>query len=214
MASLFEPDRSVLVASGYESVGHVPFLLSAGLEYLDEPNRFLRERATGAWHPNRREQSPYGRALRPSENTIRAYGRDLENALTYFETRKLDWRTIDYQQLLDTYDADMGTGRCSADGSGLGNSTINRRVDTLVEFLLWSGDRGFRRPFSVATELAPRNGSLRGAPAGRKRVKAEVRIGRRRVHSRHLRLPTGAEIHTWLSEIETRLVERDRDPAR
>lgn len=111
MAPLFEPDRSVLVASGYESVGHAPFLLSAGLEYLDEPNRFLRERATGAWHPNRREQSPYGRALRPSENTIRAYGRDLENALTYFETRKLDWRTIDYQQLLDTYDADMGTGR-------------------------------------------------------------------------------------------------------
>src|SRR5271168_1733940 len=94
----------------------IPFLLSVDMKYLDEVNRFLRERAAGVWRPEQRERSAYAARSKLSDNTLDAYSRDLENFWTYLEARGVRWQTLSYQQLLDSYDADMAQGRWSADG--------------------------------------------------------------------------------------------------
>lgn len=203
MAYLFKADRGALAAAGHERFAHVPFILSADMAYLDGPNRFLRERATGDWHLNRRDGAPNGRAPKPCENTVMAYARDIENAWSFFEHFGLDWRTVSYQRLLDTYDRWMGDGRWSSDGKRLEDSTINRRVDTVVECLSWAADRGLRERFEVATEL--RTETVRaGRFAHREQRSVEIRIGRRRVHPRKLRLPAASEVQGWLAEVAVR----------
>ena len=51
MPYLFLPDAEVLRAADLSAFATVPFLLDDQLEYLDAPNRSLRERALGNWHP-------------------------------------------------------------------------------------------------------------------------------------------------------------------
>ena len=114
---------------GLERSTRVPFLLSDDMRYLDEPSRFLRERAAGIWRPEQRESSAYSARTRLSDNTLDAYSRDLENFWTYLETRKVRWQTLSYQHVLDFYDADMARGRWSEDGKPLSASTVNRRVE-------------------------------------------------------------------------------------
>ena len=53
MAYLFKADAQLLNDAALREFSTVPFILSNGFEYLDEANRFLRERATGRWHPLR-----------------------------------------------------------------------------------------------------------------------------------------------------------------
>jgi integrase len=203
MVFRFHPDGKMLSAAGFGKLSHIPFLLGRDLQYLDEPNRFLRERALGTWHPNRRDVSPYGRVRLPAVNTIAAYGADLENFLTYVEAKGLDWHRLSYQQLLETYDGDMGRGSWSVDGQPLSSSTINRRVGLATEFLQWAADHDLRDAFEVITSLSSH--TARSGKSARKRHQAaEVRVGRRRVHPSHLRLPTAAEIKRWLAEIAAR----------
>ncbi len=85
----------------------------------------------------------------------------------------------------------------------MGSSTINRRVDIAVEFLSWAGDRGLWPTFAVITELCTRVGRF-GRSEGRRQESSKVRVGRRRIHPRHLRLPTAAEIAKWLAEVAAR----------
>jgi hypothetical protein len=60
VAFRFRPDVEELRRAGLDSYARVPFLLSQHVEYLDEVNRFLRERADGVWSPQRRGRSAYG----------------------------------------------------------------------------------------------------------------------------------------------------------
>ena len=170
------------------------------MEYLDEVNRFLRERTVGTWRPEQRENSAYAARLKLSDNTLDAYSRDLENFWTFIEARKICWQTLSYQQLLDTYDTAMARGCWSEDGKPLSPSTINRRVDLAVQFLQWAAQRALREAFNVAAGVR----STISRKVGHQRQVVEVRIGRRRVEPVHLRLPTAAEISRWLAEVKVR----------
>ena len=170
------------------------------MEYLDEVNRFLRERTVGTWRPEQRENSAYAARLKLSDNTLDAYSRDLENFWTFIEARKIRWQTLSYQQLLDTYDTAMARGCWSEDGKPLSPSTINRRVDLAVQFLQWAAQRALREAFDVAAGVR----STISRKVGHQRQVVEVRIGRRRVEPVHLRLPTAAEISRWLAEVKVR----------
>jgi integrase len=203
MAFRFAPDQCHLEGEGLGALARVPFLLSRDLVYLDEVNRFLRDRALGKWHPNRRNKSDYGRIRVLSDNALEAYSKDLENFWTYLEARGQDWRKLTYQQLRDSYDRDMGRGTWSEDFRPLQPSTINRRVDRAVEFLQWATDRGLRSPFPVETEFKSRSVAT-GKSAKRQFEPIEVRIGRRRPKPKHLRLPTMLEINRWLAEVAAR----------
>ncbi len=198
MTFRFAPDEADLTKADLDRYGRVPFLLSNDMEYLDEANRFLRERATGAWRPHRGDVSAYAARSLLSDNTLDAYSRDLENFWTYVEAQRLSWRAMTYQDLLDSYDKDMGRGRWSEDGKPLSPSTINRRVDLAAQFLEWAADRGERSPFKVPVDV-------RSKPSGNgRREPIEVRVGRRRVDPGHLRLPTAEEINRWLAEVRAR----------
>lgn len=195
MAYLFRRTSTALQSAGFQAVAHVPFILYCDMSYADEVNRFLRERALADWHPNNRHGEPASRVRVPSENTIFAISRDLENFLTYVEIAGLNWRVLTYKELLAGYQADQSNGAWSERGAPLAPSTINRRVGSVCEFLTWACDRGLRGSFEV----------LEGrSTSGRHSRKALTRMGRVREPVERLRIPTVAEISIWLAEISAK----------
>lgn len=173
------------------------------MSYADQANRFLRERALLDWHPNNRYGMPTARVRAPSENTIFALGRDIENFLTYTEVNGLTWRTIGYQELLATYQTDQSTGAWSERGEPLAASTINRRIGSACEFLTWAGDRYLREPFQVLASMSLVRDRSVTSTSGQQR-EAASRAGRVRERVGRLRIPTIVEIDKWLSEIFAR----------
>lgn len=206
MAFYFGPSgqtKASLAELGLEQYEHVPFILGADFDYLDEANNYLRERAFGIWSPSVGDVSEFGHRKPLSENSLAAYGRDLENFWSYVEIKGIDWRTLTYADLLTSYDKDMALGNWSASGAPLANSTINRRVDRALEFLRWSALRGHRGELKVPTHVIA---TALGA-RGRTRLStgpSEVRAGKRRVHPKHLRLPTIEEVTRWLGEVRVK----------
>lgn len=195
MAYLFPRSSRVLQSAGFSAMVHVPFVLLGDMSYADEVNRFLRERALVDWHPNNRHGEPTARVRVPSENTIFAIGRDLENFLTYVETSGLNWRVLTYKDLLTGYQADQSNGTWSERGVPLAPSTINRRVGSVCEFLTWACDRGLRGAFEILAEKPT---------SGRHSCKALTRMGRVREPVERMRIPSAEEIHTWLAEISAK----------
>ena len=203
MAFLFRRDRVSLVDAGFQSLAHVPFILNGDMSYADEVNRFLRERALLDWHPNNRYGEPSSPVRAPSENTMWAIGCDLENFLTYTEINNLDWRTIDYQGILQTYQADQLNGSWSERGESLAASTINRRVGYVCEFLSWAKERCLRPDFVVkgsSSTIRDRSGTA----TTNRSYEVRSRAGRVRERIERLRIPTAAEIGAWLAEVEVR----------
>jgi hypothetical protein len=153
MAALFFPRLGSLVGTAGETLTRVPFLLSHDLVYLDEPNSYLRARATGRWHPRARRPSDYFRARPLAENSIRAYASDLQNFFSFLEAADRDWISANGADLVDDYDDAVAKGEWSASprpqrdkplvaGTPLSAATINRRTSTATEFLSWAADRG------------------------------------------------------------------------
>jgi len=203
MAFLFRRDREFLARHGFDAVAHVPFLLNGDLSYADEANRFLRERALLDWHPSNRSGEPTAKVRTPAENTIFALARDLENFLSYVDVNDSDWRSLDYLQILRTYQADQLSGAWSERGEPLAPATINRRVGTVCEFLSWAGDRGLRPSFRVMGSRSTVRDRSGTATANRYRD-VVGRAGRVRERVERLRIPTVAEIDAWLGEVEAR----------
>lgn len=203
MAFLFRRNPTLLGSIGFGAVAHVPFLLNRDMSYADEINRFLRERALLDWHPHNRHGEATAHVRAPAENTIFAIARDLENFLTYVEVNGLDWRTIDYRQVLRTYQTDQNNGSWSERGVPLAPATINRRVGSVCEFLSWAGDRGLRPAFLILESRSTVRD--RSGTATTHRFHEVVgRAGRVRERIERLRIPTVAEIDAWLAEVEAK----------
>lgn len=212
MAFYFGPTeghKRQLRKAGLGSYAHIPFLMSAELDYLDDVNRFLRDRAWGLWTPQGGFASPYSKREILSENSIAAYGRDLENFWSYVEVKGLNWKLLTYLDLLEHYDRDMANGAWSSSGEPLGNATINRRVDRAVEFLRWAADKKLRKALNVPMTTVSR-AIYDGRSARTQSTTVEVRAGKRRVDPKHLRLPTIEEVNRWLGEVR---VKRGRTKA-
>jgi integrase len=203
MAHLFRRQRNYLTEHGFTIVTHVPILFNGDMSYAEEANRFLRERALVDWHPNNRYGEPTAKVRVPSENSMLAMGKDLENFLTYNEVNGLNWRALDYAQIMSTYQADQVNGSWSERGVPLSPSTANRRVGSACEFLTWGSDRGLRANFEVIRSLSTaRNRS--GTATSARFHNVVSRVGRVREKVERLRIPTVAEISAWLAEIEAK----------
>ncbi|MBB5713075.1 site-specific integrase [Sphingomonas xinjiangensis] len=191
---------------GLTRFAHVPFLVLRDMSYPEEANRFLRERALGIWHPNRREATAYGEVVALSANTVRSYANDLKSFITFTERRRLDWRRLSHADLLGSYDKAMSSGQLRSRGSTpLAAATINRRIAIAIEFMLWGGDRALRGPFVV---LSSRNGRSRSTGGRGRRTTSggliQGRIGIHRQHPSRLRLPSKQELDLWLAEVLAR----------
>ena len=196
--------REQMTAIGHGGLAHIPFLISREMDYLDEFNLFLRERATGAWHPNNRNGTAYARVRTLGANSTAAYGDDLRNFASYLEAKRLRWKELTYQQLLDTYDKDMSAGKWRSRGKApLAAATINRRMRTVVEFLLWAGDRNLRPMFQILRSCSPKRKSDRSRWWSSDGL-VDSRVGIHRVNPQRLRLPTTDEIERWLAEVRVR----------
>lgn len=145
MAFFFKANAEVLEGLGLANWVNVPFLLSVDLDYLDEVNRFLRELATGVWNPKERTRTEFATRIMPCDNTLEAFGRDLENWLSYMECSQKCWRTCSASELCE-YEHAMLRGEWSADHSPLSKNTVKRRVAKAEHFLSWSVERGLRSP--------------------------------------------------------------------
>jgi hypothetical protein len=207
MTFKFIPRRKLLEEHGYASVAHIPFLLSHDLAYEHEANRFLRERALHDWVPKRGHPAFDGgsgiagsRARVLNENACIALADDLENFLTYAQVHRIDWHKITFGALLASYQEDMLKGTWSAAGRGLAPQTVNRRMRTVCEFLLWASDHQLRPPFAIRTSTRRRNRRA----TSRRCDQVETRIGKVRANPELLRLPTTTEISAWLAEVEVR----------
>lgn len=194
MAYFFLPNSAYMAEANLSAYSTTPFLLSADFIYLDEANRYLRERAAGRWSQARPNPSAFAALRAPSDNSLTAYGHDLENWLSYLEQRKRDWRDCTLDDV-HAYRDDMRSGHWAADHRGLADSTVDRRTSQALDFLNWAVCRG-HRPAPDQMSVGPESLSAdRGAEI--------IRKGRRS-DPRHLRLPTTQELAVWEQSIELR----------
>ncbi len=151
---------------------------------------YLRWKAMGTWRS--KGQSAYSSLSRPSANTIKGLSADLVNLLSWCETRRVDWKKLSYNHLVDHYQGEMNAGRWSLleRGRPLSPSTINRRMGTACDFLEFAADRGWREPIVVQLESVRR-------PDVPSRT-TQARVGRMRRHPKELRLPTLVELNDWM----------------
>lgn len=201
MAYLIKPDNELLVRSGLERYHGIPFFLSKDGRYLDEVSMFLREKVVGDWTPASPNPSELAERQRLSENTAISYGEDLKNFTTYCERRRLDVKALSYQNLVDTYDRDMGSGKWSGRGKPLAAETINRRMRVACEYILWLADRDKRSAFRVPTKTI---GTAYGSSSTRRQREAITRVGQRRVDTKRLRLPSRDAIAAFNREVYVR----------
>ncbi|MCC8950222.1 site-specific integrase [Bradyrhizobium sp. Arg62] len=201
MAYMIMPCREKATALGIAHHAHVPMIWTAKWKLADEAVDYLIARGTGMWRPGDGLKSEYATAKRPSANSMYAFGRDIEHFLTYCERRRLDWRTVHYVHLLETYQADMETGAYSARKRKLAPATINRRMCTVGDFLTYAAKHGLRVSFEVEYETIVN--PYANSPKSRNGPEVARRAGRVRDNPDDLRLPTRAEIKSWLDNIET-----------
>lgn len=210
LATVFRPERKTMADAGYASVAHVPVLFDTRHRYLDDHNRYLRERALLEWHPSvggtatEKRLAGRGRLAYPRMKTLIDYAYALANWVEWAEWQDIDWRTGDYEALILSYDADMRAGRWSAGGRPLSASTRNLRTDRAVEFLCWAADRGLRPPFRFPVGTVSRHGDRGDRAGGHKAVVTEQRAGRARPDPSDLRLPRPEEIRSWLASVRVR----------
>ena len=196
MTYLIYPQKELMRLAGYDHLAHIPVLLSADWRYASEANRFLRERALGEWGRNTMQPYVYGKQL--AANTVRTYGRALENFLTWCETVGLSWREVELlPDVLRGYRQHMLNGKWSAAGTPLSAATINLRVETALSFLIWAGERGFRKPIEISPftsrNIAPRFSGSR----------ERSKVARVRQNPTDLNIPKEEDVKKWLDEVRS-----------
>jgi site-specific recombinase XerD len=201
MAYLISPNNRVLCNLSLERYYGIPFLVSHNWKYLDSESTFIRQKAVGDWTSGSGKPSGYAIKTRLSENTVRSYSEDLKNFVSYCERRRINVTDLTYQDLLETYDRDMGTGTWSAAENPLAPETINRRMRIACEFLSWTAEKGIRAEFLIPTKTVRRT---YGGSDNRRSQEIAQRIGQRRVDSLRLRLPSRLEISAFIEEVRVR----------
>lgn len=206
MAHVFQPDPKSLVFLGFDVIADIPVLFDNENFYCREHNRFLRERALGEWQPSSAKSngSMYSRGVwYPRPQTIKNIAYELKNFIEWCAFRQVDWRIATYQRHIRGYCDDMDRGRWSADSRPLGASTIEQRASTAIHFLTWAAERHLRAEFVVQTDKSRRpvkSGMASKTPF----VVKSRRAGRRRSNPMSLRLPSIAELKTWLTAVRAR----------
>ena len=188
-------------AAGYSALCHIPFLVSDAGEYLDIPNRYLRERALGEWVPKLRvnqqdEESRQARLL--TKASCMAMAKQIRHFLEWCSATDKDWREVQYlEDLVLQWQFGLLAGNCSPSGRPLSAGTVNHRVSEATYFLVWAQERGFRSRVSVKT--APTTGFRGGAT--RKRHSTAQRAAALAVPPSQMSLPSPEAVGRWLSAI-------------
>ncbi|WP_417431404.1 tyrosine-type recombinase/integrase [Kiloniella sp.] len=207
MASIFLPSSIRLSDLGYHSVAHVPVIFDSEHRYIREVNRYLRERATLDWHPSfprgKNQATVQRRKLNyPSQSTLKTTAYRLKNFIEWCDAVNLDWREATYLEHLMKYREHMASGVWSQDGDPLASGTIELRIDSACEFLIWGTDRWIRSEFKMVTGTVAV--SMKTGTGKNSSRSVTHRAGRKRQAPASLRLPEMDEINFWLKSIKTK----------
>lgn len=210
---LMFPVRETMYEKGQARVAHVPFLINKSGQYLDLPNRYLRERALLEWvpadaHPvhDPRERTTSNALLRyPTITTLRNIGERLKNFLLWCESIDLDWVEANYtEHLIFGYQSAMLKGTWSARGTPLAGATVNQRVDEATLLVTWGEQTGLRppgcRPFRVPSKVSRVLGKT-GKSSRQRGMVFIQRAGRANSAPGILILPDGSEKVRWLNNV-------------
>ncbi len=141
----------------------------------------------------------------PRQATLRSMAYELKNFNEWCEHRRLDWRTLSYDDVT-TYQRELLDGHWAARRRRkLKAATANARADQATHFLRWAADCGLRQPFSV-----PMIEKMRPVRSGRTTVTSlasmRVRAGRAKPSTteqiaRVVMLPTVDQVREWLHSL-------------
>lgn len=193
---VFFPNPERMIELGYQKLAYVPFLVGEDGSYPAEANRYLRERACLEWQPSAGEGTMLTRfTVRQTVQSRDAMARRLMEFLLFCESEGLDWREVRYlDDVIDKWQVGMLSGSASRTKKKLGNDTVNARVSEACYFLIWSSERGFRKPFDMIYKVN------RGVNSGRRIVKktgAVSRVGELPTIHSPLSLPTTVALDKW-----------------
>lgn len=206
-------NRKELTAAGFGHLADHPFIFDSGPGYARLPNRFLLDKALGAWPKRGADQERRTRSvLVPSRVSMKNFARSLCNALEWAEQRGVDLMTCDYAtDLIGRYQKEMVEGIWSAGNRQLSSSTVNARVEISLEFQMWAQEKGLRDPFVVPTVTrAVVTGSHRNSRSHEAK-QVESRLGKAKVNKRLLSFPTHEEIKEWRQRVKEYPISGETD---
>jgi integrase len=205
------PSIDEMLNQGFAEVAHVPFLLDSDGRYLDEVNRYIRERALLEWlpedaFPTGKLRSGLGRSSYPTVTSLRTLANRLSNFLAWCSARGLDWRRVEYtKHIVNRYQTEMLSGEWSLRSRELHGSTINRRTDEAILLLAWADQAGFRPsdapPFNVPRASRRRHRKSTGSSSRSSVATIESRAGRVNTVPQLFSLPSPSEVATWISRV-------------
>jgi len=205
------PINDEMVKEGFAEVAHVPFLLDRDGRYLDEVNRYIRERALLEWFPENAFPAGHASMRRgglsyPTVTSLRTLADRLKNFLEWCSARELDWRCLEYtKHMVNRYQTEMLSGKWSFSGKELHGSTINRRTDEAILLVAWAEQAGLR-PAAAPPFAVPRASRwLRRRSAGNSshfgRTSVDTRAGRVNAIPRLFSLPSPSEVAIWIQRV-------------
>lgn len=192
--------QQCLIDAGFGKVANLPCIFDSRPGYHRTGSRYLIDRGLGVWDPEHRGSQE--RVRPPSSQSIKNYADWLVNFLEWCDVRSIDLRKVEYgRDLIGRYQHEMLNGVWSSTGSGLSERTINARVNTASEFLLWAADKGIRAPFEIqkVTRTIIVGSAISSVSHLPRRV--EARKGKLREHKRRLGFPDDKDIGAWLAAI-------------
>lgn len=197
------PDPERMIQLGYQKLAYVPFLVADDGSYPTEANRYLRERACLEWQPSAGEGTILARfTVRQTLQSREAMARRLMEFLLFCKSEGLDWREVSYlDDVIDKWQVGMLNGSASRTKKKLGNDTVNSRVSEASYFLLWSAERGFRKPFDIFYK--ERRGTYSVRRIGRN-PGAVSRAGELPTIQSPLSLPTAGALDKWQVKLRAR----------
>lgn len=194
------PDPDLFAEHGFEKTAHIPAIYDSRPGYARLPSRFLIDRALGTWDPGWRgsRQNP----KLPSRISVRNYAYWLCNALEWAEIRGVDLVNADYStHLVGRYQKEMLEGIWSTDGGGLSAQTINKRVDTALEFTIWCADKGLREQFIVPTISKTLVAGSHKNSRSHEAKTVQSRKGKVKPNKKTLAFPRDEEIKAWRKRV-------------
>jgi hypothetical protein len=195
------PDSKLLEEAGFGKVAHVPVIFNSEPGYSRLPSQFLIDRALGLWDPKWRGARPNPQP--PSRASLKNYADWLTHALEWAEVRGgINLMTTDYTTtLIGRYQQEMLKGIYSAHHKPLGAETVNKRVQTALEYQMWGADKGHRDPFLISTVTRKYVAGSHTNSKGHETKVAESHKGKVKVNVRQLVFPTDDEIKEWRQRV-------------
>lgn len=201
--TVYYSDPDITASKGFGKVADLPCIFDGRPGYHRLGSEYLIDRGLGVWHPHLpKTLQP---ASPPTELTISSYASWLANFLEWADKRSVDLISCTFHEHVHgRYQKELVKGYWSRDGKPLSGRTVNAYVDVACDFLSWMAYKGYRPRFDIPFKTVVVGGASPVNSRGHKGLSVEVRDGKVRQDKTTLRMPSDAEVQTWLAAVYER----------